>query len=306
MSVVVMAYRNAGTVVDAVRSVVEQVGTEQVEVIVVDSGGDGTASVVHARFPGVVVVESPHRLLPGGARNAGVAMGSGEVIAFLAADCIAEPGWVAERLAAHRAGRRAVASAVTYAGANRVSGWASHYILFSGRLPGRCAGPASWPDPAAHSLSFSREVLDLIGPFDESLRLGEDTEAARRLKSLGVEIWFEPRVRTAHRAPLTGRDMLRDAYRRGALKSRFLRTLGERREITVGKTMRAFLSTLVRRTRWTLRTGWHYGRGERWRVALSVPWIVVGRVAGLLGFSVEEVRAARRALRHRSQFNISS
>jgi hypothetical protein len=49
---------------------------------------------------------------------------------------------------------------------------------------------------------------------------------------------------------------------------------------------------LVRRTRWTLATCWRYGRGERWRVALSLPWILAGRVAGAAGMALEEFRAA--------------
>ena len=57
------------------------------------SGDDGSAELVRERFPDVVdLVHSRARLLVGGARNLGVAASHGEVVAFLGADCVAEPG----------------------------------------------------------------------------------------------------------------------------------------------------------------------------------------------------------------------
>ncbi|HKF43747.1 MAG TPA: glycosyltransferase family 2 protein [Thermoanaerobaculia bacterium] len=61
------------------------------EVIVVDDGPstDGTGEVARAR--GARVVETPRRLGPGGARNAGVAAAAGEVVVFVDADVCARP-----------------------------------------------------------------------------------------------------------------------------------------------------------------------------------------------------------------------
>ena len=52
------------------------------------------AAAVRHRYPTQRVVESTERLLPGGARNVGIANTDGTFVAFLAADCIAEPGWI--------------------------------------------------------------------------------------------------------------------------------------------------------------------------------------------------------------------
>ncbi|MEO6629682.1 MAG: glycosyltransferase family A protein, partial [Aquihabitans sp.] len=163
ITIVVMCYRNERTIVAAIASVTSQVAPEAYEVVVVTSGGDRSAQLVRAAFDRIEVaevVESPVRLLPGGARNAGTTAASGAIVAFLAADCLAEPGWVAARLAAHRGGHPVVAGAMTAAVPSSPSGWASHYTLFCHRLPGRDAGPVAHADPAAHSLSFERSVLD--------------------------------------------------------------------------------------------------------------------------------------------------
>jgi glycosyltransferase involved in cell wall biosynthesis len=295
-SVVVMAYRNERTIVDAVHSVLTQETPEAIEVIVVTSGGDGAAKLVRDAFPDVAVVENPRRLLPGAARNAGLAATSGEIVAFLAADCRAEPGWLVRRLADHRGGHPAVASAITHAGPSRPWAWASYYHQYHERLPGRPAGVVSPPDPAVHSLSFDRALLDRIGPFDESLRIGEDTDAAQRLADLGVEIWFDPAIRTAHLGATSFWFVFRDHFRRGARRYRFLVLTGRRWpssslvRILGGNALR-----FMRRTPWTLATCWRYARGERWRLALSLPFIIAARAAGAAGMASEELRAARAA-----------
>lgn len=54
------------------------------------------------------MITHPARLLPGAVRNLGIAATSAPYVSFLAADCRAERGWAAGRLAAHRAGAPAV------------------------------------------------------------------------------------------------------------------------------------------------------------------------------------------------------
>lgn len=295
MSIVVMAYRNEATAAAAVRSLLDQTGAERIEVVFVTSGGDRSAELVRREHPAVTVIESEARLLPGATRNAGVAATSGRIVAFLEADCVAEPGWLARRLAAHRAGHRAVASAMTHRGPCRPSAWAAHYVLFSARLPGRPAGPVSYPDPAAHGLSFDREVLELVGEFDENMRIGEDTKAAGRLRDLAIGAWFDPNVRTSHWGPRGFRAMLRDLYHRGGRYARYHRE----ERYTAATTLTGatplreavlFVPRWVRRLRGTVSSTWRNGRGERLRIVVSLPWIAAGTAAYWAGYSAEQLR----------------
>ena len=68
----VFAYRNEDTIVRVVSSLVQQDCDEPFEVIVATSGGHRTGELVRQGFPGVHVIESPVRLMPGGARNLGM------------------------------------------------------------------------------------------------------------------------------------------------------------------------------------------------------------------------------------------
>jgi len=81
--------------------------SEPVEIVVVRSAEN--AEPVPG---GVRLVELRGVPFPGGTRNAGIAASSAPWVAFLAADSLAAPGWAAARLAAHRAGSPAVATAV--------------------------------------------------------------------------------------------------------------------------------------------------------------------------------------------------
>lgn len=98
---------------EAVASVLAQ--RPRAEVVVVNSGAGDARAALGAGLTDVPVVERPERLMPGAVRNLGVAATRAPYVAFLAADCLAEPGWVANRVAAHAGGARAVASLLTNA-----------------------------------------------------------------------------------------------------------------------------------------------------------------------------------------------
>jgi len=183
---------------------------EPVEVVVVRSAAGACSSLAAAGVT-VPLVERPERLLPGAARNLGIASTRAPFVAFLASDCWAEPGWAAARVRAHRAGAAAVASAVTNPYRRSLAAWASYVALFARRMPG--VPPA---DALLYGASYDRALFDRCGTFREDLRGGEDTEFHERLAAAGVELAWEPAVRTAHRHPRSVKALLGDQYRRGA------------------------------------------------------------------------------------------
>lgn len=197
----------------AVRSLAHQ--DTAVEIVVISSGGGGASRALVEAGLEARVVELPERVLPGAARNRGIAVTSAPYVSFLAADCIAEPGWAAARLRAHRAGSAAVASAVTNPFAANLAAWASYVALFSRRMPG-----VPRVDALLYGVSYARHLFDHFGLFREDLRGGEDTEFHQRLSGGGVPIAWHPEVRTAHRHPTRLWELLRDQFRRGARSAR--------------------------------------------------------------------------------------
>lgn len=208
----VLSYQDEPFLVEAVRSVLDQ--GIPVEVVVVNSGGGDPAGRLAAAGLDVPVHSVPHRLFPGAVRNLGIDQTRAPYVAFLAADCVATPGWAAARLRAHRAGAAAVASVLTNAFPQSSTAWASLLLLHNRRLA------VTRPGQQLHySLSYDRGLFDRFGRFDESLRAGEDTEFNARFQARDRPVLALDAI-TAHRYPTEWRAMLRDAFRRGRLQAR--------------------------------------------------------------------------------------
>ncbi len=210
LSVVVFGYHNEATILRAVGSLVDQESDEPFEVIVATSGDDNTTALVRDAFPEVAIAESPTRLLPGAVRNLGARLATGDVVTFLEADCVARPGWVRSRIALHKAGHAAVASALDAMASDRTIAKAALFLVHAGRLAGHPSGVAQTYQ--AYGLSFSRSIFETAGPFDESLRSYEDTAMAERLDALGVQVWFDPAICIEHDGPATLAEMLHDQF----------------------------------------------------------------------------------------------
>jgi glycosyltransferase involved in cell wall biosynthesis len=93
LSVVIPTWNRAALVCEAIDSaLVQRPGAVQV-IVVDDASSDGTPEVVAARFGATVqVIRLAERGGPGAARNAGMAVATGELLAFLDSDDVWLPG----------------------------------------------------------------------------------------------------------------------------------------------------------------------------------------------------------------------
>ncbi len=299
-----MGYRNEDSIEASVRSLIDQESSEPFEVVVVTSGGDSSASIIKERFPDVRVYDSPERLMPGGARNVGVGMSNAEIIGFLAADCIALPGWVEGRIQAHRSGNPAVASAIVAPENSNLVSKAALYLLFPSRLPGFSAGPAIYAQ--SFSLSFDAELLGELGPFDGNLRIGEDSLINGRLDKAGITAWFDPRIQTAHPGPSKITELVRDQFRRGVLRSEWMvvNKPAQGRRLQIEQLRSPFLiggacallafKTLPKRARSTVRPAWTGARGNRLTLLMCSPLIALGFLSNQAGWATSLFRTLAR------------
>ncbi len=208
----VLSHQDQPFLVDAVRSVLGQ--DVPVEVVVVNSGGGDPTRRLAAAGLDVAVHNFAERLYPGGVRNVGIDRTRAPYVSFLAADCLATPGWAAARLREHRAGAPAVASALTNAYPESLTAWASLLLIHNRRL---AVTPPS--QRLLYSLSYERALFERFGRFREDLRAGEDTEFNARFQE-HVRTVLAADAITAHRYPTEPTAMLRDAFRRGRLQAR--------------------------------------------------------------------------------------
>ena len=212
LACIVMSLGNEPGLADAVRSLVTQ--EPPAEIVVVNSGGGDPAPSLRAAGLDVPVVNHGERLLPGAARNAGIDATRAQYVAFLAGDCVAEPGWVAGRLHRHDAGAEVVASAVVNLYPESAAAAAASLLMHHRRAP---TGRPRRQD--LYGCSYDRALFDRVGRFRGDLRAAEDTEFNRRLPA-EVEIVWAPDVRCAVRYPVGVAAMLRDQWRRGRVMAR--------------------------------------------------------------------------------------
>jgi GT2 family glycosyltransferase len=212
--VIVCAYtdRRWDDLLAAVESVAAQT-VAPLETIVVADHNPALLDRVRRRLPAVRALGNSARRGLSGARNSGIAVARGDVIAFLDDDAVAEPDWL-ERLLVPYAD-----PAVIGVGGAVEPLWERHRPRFMpdefdwvvgctyrGMPPGR--------EPVRNvigaNMSLRRSVFAAIGGFRTDVgRVGtrplgcEETElcirARRRLP--GSEIIYEPRARVRHRVP---------------------------------------------------------------------------------------------------------
>jgi glycosyltransferase involved in cell wall biosynthesis len=275
----VLSYRDEPHLADAVLSVLRQ--DVPVEVVVVNSGGGDPRARLRDAGIHVPVHSVEGRLFPGAVRNIAIGLTRAPYVAFLAADCLAAPGWAAARLREHRAGAVAVASAMANADPESVAARAGLLMLYNQRLA------ATRPDRRLYySMSYDRRLFERLGPFREDLRAGEDTEFNARIPREARKV-FAADALTVHRFPTAAGMLLRDAFRRGRLQAAMLGAIqgrGPRRarvclwaQLNVGRSL-----LIAARSRGP----------ERARMMSALPLVVAGSAAYAIGALTTPATAA--------------
>ena len=197
ISAVVIAQGDERTIEASLGALQEQNIEGSVEIILVTSGGDGTAELVRSRFPSVRTVDLPKPVLPGEARNHGLWMARAEYVSFPGSHRRVEREFLSGIAEGHDAGYDLVTSA-TVNGNDTRAGWASYFLDHSTVLPDRPSGQLIYPP--AHA-SFVRDDLDALGGFPEDMRAGEDTVAILRIFRNRRSAYFAATSQFVHSSP---------------------------------------------------------------------------------------------------------
>lgn len=204
---VLLTVRNVEATIEAcLRSVLEQEYPAPVDVVVVEAfSTDATPRIIQSLQGGrrplrMVALRSTQPQAYNHAIDAGLL--TGEIVAMIDGDCVAEPGWLQALVNPIREGWEAAGGiGLTPSGVpllSRVIGYDLDYRFLS-TPEGRVLRHPNM------SLAVRRDVLQKLR-FDETLIVGYDTDFGYRLSAAGFRIAFTKRakVRHYHRSTLKG------------------------------------------------------------------------------------------------------
>jgi glycosyltransferase involved in cell wall biosynthesis len=179
VSVIIPAYNDERYLAEAIGSVRKQAYAPYEIIIVNDGSTDGTVALARSLGPDVRIVNQDN-LGPAAARNRGIGLAKGDLIAFLDADDV----WPDDKLSLQ------VPPLLAEPGIEISMGMVQRLWLVENDDADRRFELRTPPSGVLllGSAVCRRDTFDRIGIFDETLRIGEDTEWFFRARKVGVEI----------------------------------------------------------------------------------------------------------------------
>jgi mycofactocin system glycosyltransferase len=173
----------------------------RLEIIVVDdASSDGTLQVV-AKFPVKTLAVKKRRQAPG-CRNLAARQASGEILAFIDSDCVADPSWLNDLLPAFR--DPAVGAVGGLVDAYFDDKGLDRYEKVKSSLQ-----VSTWHKRSSKkerhfyvpscNLLIRREFFRELGGFRDDLHVGEDVDLCWRLQRLGKIVEYKPVGKVYHK-----------------------------------------------------------------------------------------------------------
>jgi cellulose synthase/poly-beta-1,6-N-acetylglucosamine synthase-like glycosyltransferase len=172
-------------------------------VVANDAGGPAVERVVSSVDGRLrMILVTPERSGPSGARNAGASAAHGRFIAFTDDDTEPAPGWLPALESALRANPGAAVGGETRNGGGKGAAAASQAVVDAvhAHYNRDTASPRFF---ASNNIAFPADGFWSVGGFNEDLRHAEDRELCERWIRTGHRLVYEPAALVYHMRKLT-------------------------------------------------------------------------------------------------------
>lgn len=196
VSIIVPVFNGEATLRECLDSLMQvDYPPQSMEIIVADNNStDGTAGIIR-QYP-VRCIKATSGQGPSVARNAGMQVARGEILAFVDADVIVHRDWLRALVQGFDDGVGCVGGPVW--GQRRTT--IVEEFLYQDDSDNYCLSHPFLPFMHGANVAFRRLVLDKIGGFDESLVTGEDRDICWRLQlETDFRLRFVPEAFVTHR-----------------------------------------------------------------------------------------------------------
>ncbi|MFM8394800.1 MAG: glycosyltransferase [Acidobacteriota bacterium] len=200
LSVIVPVWNGAATIGRTIEALLGQTRPAD-EIIIVDDGSTDQTAQALARFGGQIRVVRRPNGGPAAARNSGIEVARGGLIAFTDSDCVPAADWLASLCAGFAGdpeGRIAGVGGVVRGDGETLT---DQYIDLIQLLDPEPDAGGQIPYLITANACFRRQALVEVGGFDEGFRKpgGEEAELGHRLRRASYEFRFTPAAIVRHR-----------------------------------------------------------------------------------------------------------
>lgn len=182
------------------------------EVIVIDNGStDRTRFILESYTASVRIISEPKRGASA-ARNSGLRVAKGEVVAFTDADCVVDKSWL-KHLVVPLEDKR-----IGAVGGKNLSSNPKNYIeRYGEEIHNHEAAIRLYKPPYVITMNWASrlDVIREVGFFDEEFLRGQDVDLAYRITQVGYSLEYEARAVIYHHNETTLRGLFHEGWVHG-------------------------------------------------------------------------------------------
>ena len=225
ISVIIPSYNSENTIEKCLKSLLNQSYHDDYEIILVDSSVDKTPEIVSAGYPKVKLIHLDKKTDPGTARNIGIGMAKGGLIAFIDSDCMAACEWLEKIDAAHHQSYYNIIGGVVNNGNEKddLVGWAGYISEFREFLPEQPKQEVMHIPTC--NISYKRRVFLKFGMFQGEYYPQEDLVFNYNLWKNGEKLLLDPAIQVYHHHRSRLRDFLYHQNKIGKITSQVLKMI---------------------------------------------------------------------------------